>query len=444
LAFRQSSTRSAIRPTASTRVLALALASTVVLVLGGFSGGGARAATDAPSDWPQFLGPNRNGSAPALAPAASPATPWPKSGPRTVWQVKVGAGFAGPVVTEGKVILFQRIGGEEVVQCLQSADGKEVWRAAYPTRYRDDFGFDDGPRGTPSIAGGRVFTYGAEGHLGCWTLTNGARVWSVETTAKFRQRKGFFGMACSPLVEGDRVIVNVGGPDGAGVVAFDAATGQVRWKATDDEASYASPVAATVAGRRQILVLTREALVGLGAADGAVGFRFPFRPAMDASVSAATPLVIGDSVFLSASYGVGGVLLQLGTGAPTKRWSAEDALANHYATSVHHDGFLYGFDGRQEQGCDLRCVDAKTGKVQWSESGLGAGTVTLAGDRLLVLTEKGELLRIAASPARYQVLDRAQVLPFGVRAHPALAGGRFYARSKDRLFCLDLQTTTAP
>jgi outer membrane protein assembly factor BamB len=148
--------------------------------------------------------------------------------------------------------------------------------------------------------------------------------------------------------------------------------------------------------------------------------------------------VIDDSIFLSASYGTGATLFRLRDDKPEKVWSADEVLSNHYATSVHHDGFLYGFDGRQEQGCDLRCVELKTGKVRWTEGGLRAGTVTLVGNQLLVLTEQGELIRAAASPAGFKAAGRAQILPVGARAHPAVASGRFYARGKERLVCIDL------
>jgi hypothetical protein len=176
----------------------------------------------------------------------------------------------------------------------------------------------------------------------------------------------------------------------------------------------------------------------LEAADGKVVFQREWRPPMSASVSAATPLVAGDEVFLSASYGLGALLWRLGESGPQQVWATDEALSNHYATSVAHEGFLYGFHGRQEQGCALRCVEWRTGTVRWSIDGLGAGTVLVAGGQLLVLTEKGELLRAPASPAEFKPADRAQVLAFQARAHPALADGLFLARSKDRLVCLDL------
>jgi outer membrane protein assembly factor BamB len=390
-------------------------------------------------DWPQFLGPNRNGSTSGTNFAAQ----WPKEGPPLVWQRKAGQGFAGPVVSGGKLILFHRIGNKEVVECLDAKSGNELWKTDYPTSYVDQMGHDPGPRATPSVADGRVYAFGAEGMMSCWSLADGTKLWSVATKSEFGARLGFFGLACSPLVEGNAVIVNVGGRNGAGIVALDKATGKVLWKTSDDEASYASPVAATIGSKRVTFVLTREALECLSPVDGKSMFRYPWRPAMHASVSGATPLVIGNQIFISACYDKGATLLRFKEGGLQQIWSSEEALSSHYATALHREGFLYGFDGRADPGFEpgpsLRCVELATGKARWSESGLQPGTVTLAGEELLVLTGKGELLRAPASPQGFKPSARAQILGLEVRAHPALADGMFYARSKEKLVCLDLR-----
>ena len=387
------------------------------------------------SDWPQLLGPQRDG----VYAGSLPAKTWPKEGPPVVWQREVGQGFAGPAVSGNRLILFHRLQDRAVVECLNATTGEEIWKADYPTDYRDDFGFDDGPRAVPTIAAGRVFTYGAEGRLSCWKLETGEPLWSTDAVKEFESKKGFFGRAAAPLVDAGVVIFMPGGRAGAGVVAVDAANGQVRWRATGDEASYASPTMATIQGRRILLALTREALMALEPANGKILFRYPWRPRENASVSAATPLVIGDRIFLSACYGAEASLLRFKDSGPEKIWSRDDVLSNHYANSVHHEGFLYGWHGRQEQGCELRCVELQTGKIRWSESGLKAGSLILAGNELLVLTERGLLLRAPASPEGFKPTANAQVLPSDVRAFPALANGRFFARSKDRLRCLDLR-----
>ncbi len=389
----------------------------------------------ASADWPQFLGPDRNGacSVTNLAPR------WPKEGPPLLWQRKVGEGFSGPAVSRNRLILFHRLADRETVECLDARSGQPIWKTDYPTRYRDDFGFDEGPRATPTISENRVLTFGADGLLHCWAFDTGEKKWGVDSRTTFRAGKGFFGMACSPLVEGEAVMVILGGKNGAGLVAFNLRSGEVLWKATEDEASCSSPVAATVGGKRCVFGLTRAALAVIQPADGKEICRYPWRPPMESSVSAATPLIIDDLIFLSASYGTGATLLRFKENGLEKIWAADGVLSNHYATSVHHQGFLYGFDGRQEHGCELRCAELRTGKVRWRENGLKAGTVTLANDQLLVLTEQGELLRAPATPAGFKPVDRAQILPFVVRAYPALSDGLFYARSKDKLVCVDLR-----
>src|SRR6266511_2460250 len=189
------------------------------------------------ADWPQFLGPERNG----VSPETGLLQAWPKQGPPLLWEKTIGEGYSGPVVAGGAVVVFYRSGGDEVVQCLDAATGKERWKHTYPTRYRDAFGKGDGPRSTPLIAGGRVVTLGAEGRLTCLELENGNKVWDRPLNEDYQARKGFFGVGTSPLLEGNLLLVNVGGKK-AGIVALDKDTGKEVWTATDHEASYASPV----------------------------------------------------------------------------------------------------------------------------------------------------------------------------------------------------------
>jgi outer membrane protein assembly factor BamB len=384
-------------------------------------------------DWPQFLGPARNGVS-----VDSPGA-WPGTGPPLLWKSDVGQGFSGPVVVRGKLILFHRLENRAIVDCLDARTGKRRWSAEYPTFYRDDFGFDEGPRGTPAIAGEKVYTFGAEGVLQCLDFSTGKRLWSVDTPQKFGSPKGFFGAACSPLVDDGRVLLNVGGPNGAGVAAFDANTGKALWNLTNDEAGYAAPVAVTIGGARHALFFTRNGLVDVDPATGKVRFQFPWRSRNNASVNAAAPLVIGNLVFLSASYGTGATLLEIQGDKVKQLWASDDALSNHYATSVYRDGYLYGYHGRQEYGQSLRSIELKTGKIQWNVDGFGAGTVTLAGGRLLLVRENGELIIAPASPREFRPVARAQLLPGAVRAYPALADGKLYVRNGHTLACFSLK-----
>jgi outer membrane protein assembly factor BamB len=390
------------------------------------------------SDWPQFLGPTRDG----VYAGSELTSVWPKEGPPVVWRRDVGHGFSGPVVVSNQLILFHRLDDKEVIACLDARTGEPKWTRDYPTAYQDDFGFDDGPRAAPCVSAGKIYAFGAEGMLSCVNLADGKMVWQVNTKNEFHARKGYFGAACSPLVEGNAVLLNVGGAGGAGLVAFDKVTGRVLWKCSDDEASYSSPVAATIHDRRYAFFFTRAGLVAVNPADGAIQFHYPWRSRMDASVNAATPLIVDDSIFLSACYGTGAILLHVTNNGVEKVWSGDDILSCHYATCVQSHGFLYGIDGRADPGFSpapsLRCVELKTGKIRWQDDSVGAATVILAGDQLLILTEGGELIRAPATPSAFKPSDRVQVMPSGVRAYPALAGGFLYARSKDKLFCVKL------
>ena len=388
----------------------------------------------AAQDWPQILGPTRNGiyTGPEIVPS------FPRSGPPLLWRRDVGAGFSGPAVVGDRLVLFHRVNNRETVEAMDALTGKTVWTLDYATSYRDDFGFDEGPRAVPVIAGGRVFTHGADGMLSGIDFNTGKLLWSVDTRKVFQAPKGYFGVASSPLVDGDRVMVNVGGKTG-GIVAFDGPTGKTLWTSTTDEASYSAPIAADIAGQHTALFFTRTGLVALDPANGVVRYQFHWRARMAASVNAATPIVVKDQIFLSASYGTGAVLLQVANNAVTPVWSGDESMSNHYSTSIYKDGYLYGFEGRQEFGQSLRCVELASGKVMWNVEGFGAGTVLIAGEALVIMRESGELILAPASPKGFRFASRAQVISGIVRAYPALANGRYYVRNERELRAFDLR-----
>ena len=390
------------------------------------------------SDWPQFFGPTRNGvyTGPPLS------EKWPAGGPKVLWRKDVGEGFAGPVVAQGHVILFHRQTGREIAEALAPNTGATQWKFDYPTTYRDDFGFDEGPRAAPVVAGGVVYTFGTEGKLHALALATGKPIWSEDTAKRFGVDKAFFGAGGSPIVEDGRVIANIGGKEG-GIVAFDAKTGKVLWTSTKDQASYSSGIAATVGGKRSLVFLTRSNLIGLDPATGKVQFEKKWRALQQASVNAATPVIVndpmGDLIFVSAEYGPGAGVLRVNGPTLTPLWTDDDTLNNHYATTVYRDGILYGFHGRQEYGQSFRAVELRTGKVRWSQERFLAGSVLLAGDKLLILRETGELVLASATPEAFRPIARAQILPATVRAFPALAGGLLYARNEKTMVCLDLR-----
>ncbi len=390
------------------------------------------ASIGAAQDWPQFFGPDRNGvyTGPALS------EDWGDGGPPLLWSRDVGEGLSGPVVAGGRVVLHHRVADEEVVQAFDAASGRPVWRYAYPTTYRDDFGFDEGPRAIPVVAGGVVYTFGAQGQLHAVDLDTGEGAWSVETMTRFNVPKNFFGAGGSPLVEDGRVIANIGGRTdaggAAGIVAFDAATGAVLWTAVEDEASYSSPVGVTLDGERIAVFFTRTGLVGIEPATGAAAFRLRWRSRSASSVNAASPIVVGNRIFISAEYGPGAGVLEWDGERLSPLWSSNDVLSTHYATSIYRDGYLYGYHGRQEFGPSLRAVEFDTGAVAWSVDQFRAGSIMLAGDRLLILREGGELVLAEATPEAFRPIARAQILPPTIRAYAALSDGILYVRNSDR------------
>jgi outer membrane protein assembly factor BamB len=383
-------------------------------------------------DWPQFLGPRRDGSY-----AGEISTNWPKEGPKLVWKKDVGIGFAGPVVSQGRVFLFHREDDEEKLDSFEANTGNKVWSSGYAATYRDSFGMESGPRATPAVADGRVFTYGPDGIISAYGVRTGTMLWRVDAKKEFASQKGFFGRASSPLIVGDLLLLNVGGT-GASIVALDVANGKLRWKASDDDASYSSPTLAVFEGKTNALFVTRKEFVGIEPMSGKVLFQYAFGPKESASVTAATPLVEGKLIFLSACYGAGSTVLRMEKGMPVKVWESDDVMLNHYATCVKRDGLLFGFDGRQEQGAAFACVDWKTGKLLWRKVNFGSGGVIIVGDRLLILLESGELILAEANGTAYKELQRAQVVGAN-RSYPALAEGFLYARDKSKLVRLDLR-----
>ncbi len=386
-------------------------------------------------DWPQWLGPRRDGA--SLEKGLLDA--FPKDGPKVAWDRAVGEGFSGTVIAGDRLIVFHRVGEEEVVECIHALTGKAQWKFAYATEYQDQLGKGNGPRSTPAIVGDKLITLGAEGALHCLTLDDGKKLWSRSLTKDYKTPLGYFGIGTSPVVEQGLVLVNVGGPK-AGIVGFDLKDGKEAWKATDDPPSYSSPVVTTVDGARLAIFFTRTGAVVLDPKTGAVKYQKRWRARYDASVNAATPLVIGNQVFLSTSYETGAMLLKLKKDGADEIWTDENVMSNHYNTCIYHDGHLYGIDGRQEAGPNLRCVELKTRKVKWEQDRFGCGTMIQADGKLVVLTEKGELCLIQATPAAFRETARFRLFENGpCRAQIALANGRLYARDQKKLVCVDLR-----
>ena len=385
------------------------------------------------ADWPQLLGPTRDGHSSETGLLRS----FPKKGPPILWERAVGDGFSGPVVAGDRLILLHRVGNEDVVECLHAATGKPRWKFSYATDYQDRLGKGDGPRSTPLIAGKYVFTLAADGRLHCLERDGGKKVWMRDLNTDYRVPPSFFGVGTSPLLVGDNLVVNVGGKS-AGIVALNKDTGKEVWKATADPASYSSPVVAVFGGKQRLVFFTRTGLVLLDPVNGTVHQTKRWRARINASVNAAVPVVAGDQLFLSACYDTGGTVLRVTKDGLETLWANDESLSAHFSTPITQRGYLYGFHGRQEEGTQFRCVEWKTGKVRWSKEGFGCGALIAADGQLIVLSEGGDLVLVEPTPESYREKARATVLTGPVRAHPALAGGRLVARDNKKLVCWDL------
>ncbi len=387
-------------------------------------------------DWPQILGPRRDGRADGEKLADS----WPAGGPKTVWERPVGRGYAGVAIVGDQGVLFHRVENEEVVEAFDAKTGRSGWKFTIPTSYVSGISPDDGPRCVPIIHGDRVIAFGAQGHLVCLRLADGKKLWGRDTHAEFRAGEGYFGAGSSPIVEGDKVIVNIGGAKaGAGIVAFSLETGNPVWKATNQDASYSSPVAVTVGGVRHVIVETRLTTVSLNPTTGAIRFEIPFGQ-RGPTVNGANPTVVGDRLFLTASYGIGALFAKIGETSSEKLWDSNDLISTQYATCIADGGMLYGVHGRDDQGrASLRCIDPDKQKVLWEKEDFDYATLLFADGKLLAQKTDGTLVLIKASPSQYTELASAQIFHTKTFALPALAAGRLYARDDHTLKCLELK-----
>jgi outer membrane protein assembly factor BamB len=385
-------------------------------------------------DWPQILGPHRDGKAENETFAVS----WPSDGPKVLWQRDVGRGYSGVAAAGNACILFHREGNEAIVERLDADSSKPRWKKSFPTHYESGIAPDDGPRCTPIIHDDRVYVFGADGDLHALNLADGAVLWTKELYREFSAPSGYFGAGSTPLLDDGLLFVNVGGKSGYGLVAIDATTGEVCWHKTDEQASYSSPIATTIDGTRQVLFVTRLNVVSVDPKTGEERFRFPFGM-RGPTVNAAMPIVLGKLLFVTANYGVGAKLAEISAGSANVRWEKDEVLSGQYTTPIEHQGFLYGIHGRQDVGvAELRCVEMATGKVCWTEPNFGSANLIGVGDQLLIQKISGELVVAKCDPAKFNKIAAAKLFPNGsvVQALPALSNGVYFVRDEQTLKAL--------
>lgn len=422
-------------------------------------------------DWPAFLGPAGDGTSRETGFFADGRL----RGARVLWHRPVGSGYAMPSVSRGRLFQFSRVRDRNRLECLRAETGEPLWDFEYATDYEDLYGYENGPRCCPIIDDDRVYIIGAEGMLHCLSVVDGSVLWKVDTTERFGVVQNFFGVGSTPVIEGDLLIANIGGsppesrdaPPGqldrvrgadSGVVAFDKRTGAVRYQFSDELASYASPTLATIDGRRWAFVFARGGLVGFDPATGRQDFHFPWRASILESVNAANPVVVGNEVLISETYGPGSALLRVKPGDHEVVWQ-DDAkkrrkiMQCHWSTPIHHDGQLYGCSGRHIADAELRCIDWKTGETKWSQPGLGRSSLLLVEDHFFCLLENGSLFVCRANPERFEDIgeiplrapldgpdsEPTELIKYPAWAAPILAHGLLFVRGPQRLVCIELE-----
>ena len=422
-------------------------------------------------DWTSFLGPQHT----PISTETKLLKNLPDDGPPLVWELKKGTSYTSPAIAGDRLVYLHRVGDVERVECLHPETGELYWQFEYPTDFRDRYGYNNGPRASPVIDGDRVYIYGALAQLHCLNLETGELLWKRDIAAEFKVRQDFFGNSGTPLVEDDLLIINVGAPGGPTVAAFDTQTGKMVWGAgTEWGPGYGSPVPAVVHGKRRVFVFAggesrppTGGLLMIDPANGKVDFTFPWRSRSFESVNASTPTIVGNQVFISASYKTGAVMLDILPGGGREVAWTNQTFDLHWNTAVHRDGYLYAFPGRNEPDAALACVNLKNGKemwrtvLEWKETfefrgqtreiveSTFRGSLLLVDGRFLAIGEHGHLLWLDLTPEGWNVLSRASL--FKARetwALPVLSRGLLYVSqntrgtldgSSPRLLCYDMR-----
>lgn len=405
-------------------------------------------ATARGADWPQYHGADSDRS--SVETIAN--TDWEKSPPKTLWTAVAPTGFSSFIVADGTAftVVQEEMDGvpSEICVAFDADTGETRWKANLDLFHLGSGGGDagakgnkggDGPRSTPSYSDGRVYCYTAAMRLVCLSAKDGSELWAVDVIKAHRGENIAWDNASSPLVEGDLVIV-AGGGTGQFFLAFDKESGALRWKSGKGKITHATPIATTIHGRRQVLFLARNGVVAVDPNNGKELWNhdFPFRTS-----TAASPVVEGDIVYLSAGYGVGATALRVDKGWDTEElWRSEGnkPVCNHWSTPLVKDGHLYGMFGFKDYGDGpLKCVELATGEVKWEKAGYGPGGVCLAGGVLVCLGDAGQLTLVEATPEGYRELARTEAIDGKCWSAPTLSDGKIYLRSTTGAACIDVR-----
>ncbi len=379
--------------------------------------------------WPQWLGPDRNGISPETGLFGDEPS-FEES-----WRVQGGKGFSGLSIVGNRIYTMYIYDGDEYAVCLDARNGEVLWRTRTDGMLKERQG-GDGPRATPTVDDGMVYVFSAYGKLHALDSQTGTQQWSHDLVSEFGIKKPNWGFCASPLVEGDLVLIEAGGKRGHSLMAFDKTSGEVVWATGSDKTGYSSPIATTIGQTRQAVFFTGYGLLAVAPLHGRVLWKHPWKTNHDINI--ATPVFIPPSrFFISSDYGTGGSVVEI---SPTDRgyavaevWRNKE-MKNHFATSIHYQGHLYGFDSSI-----LKCLDAETGEEKWKTRGYGKGTLIVADGHLVLLGERGNLGLAQATPEGF--VEKASYPAFNSRCWtaPSLANGRLYMRDESEIVCLNVK-----
>ncbi len=390
-------------------------------------------------DWPQFLGPDRTG----ISDETGLIDSFPAAGPVIVWRAPLGVGMSSLAIHEGTAFTMYQDADNQFVAALDVKSGKTKWTTAVAPSYRNSMG--NGPRATPTVHKGLVYSYSGEGILAALDEASGDIVWSANTPKKHKGRAAEYGIASSPLISGDSVVVQVGAPNAA-VVAFDLKTGETNWTAGQGNSGYSSPALLTLAGKQQIVAFVGAAVLGIDPASGEQLWRYAY--VTDYDCNTATPILIDNaSVLISAGENHGSTILEISRDVnsfrATSSWSSlgkGSVLRAEWQTPALADGYVFGLDNVGSAGpiTNLVCVRVADGEQLWAKTRFGKSNLTLADGKLFISTMKGELVIVSASTSGFTESARAPVLGM-TRQAPVISNGRLYLRDDREVVCIDVR-----
>jgi outer membrane protein assembly factor BamB len=374
--------------------------------------------------WTDFRGPRRDGRYDEMAVLST----WPAAGLAPLWKQPIGVGYASFVVADGRAYTIEQRRNQEVAVAYDVANGRELWKQAWNAEYSDTTG--DGPRATPTWDDGRIYALGATGELRCLDAKTGSVAWGKNILSDNGATNLSWAMAASPLIVDDKVIVLPGGTANKSVVAYNKLTGAPVWKSQSDQQAYVSPMLVTLAGRRQVVVVSAARVFGLAPEDGSLLWSYDWNTDMGINVS--QPIMVDNNrFFISSGYGKGAALVEVtgsGKSFATRAVWENINMKNKFNSSVLHEGYIYGLD----EGI-LTCLDVKTGERKWKGGRYGYGQVLVAGGNLIVSSDAGDLALVQATPQQYTELARFAAIEGKTWNYPAIAGGRLLVRNANQM-----------